>query len=49
MEDKLPSGNVLQFAIEAMAHRKFVDLPINNGDFPLQTFTKGYIPDMNFE
>jgi len=49
MEDKLPSGNVLQFAIEAMAHRKFVDLPINNGDFPLQTFTKGYIPDVNFE
>ena len=30
----IPSGNLLQFAIEAMATEKFVDLPMKNCDVP---------------
>ena len=40
----VPSGNLLQFAIEAMAI-EIVDLPINNCDFPwvFCMFTRGYL------
>jgi len=30
------SGKLLQFAIEAMAHEKNVNLPLKDGDFPVR-------------